>query len=105
MRRKSTDLPLVLRLFGVPDASAGGTTFAISRLLLCEGVQEVCLRTSPSKTAAMTIQDLEATVRKIYLLGLLYVGLSLGYLMRSPQPFEIPDDPPVTVTVEDPLDG
>ena len=55
----------------------------------------------------MTIQDLEATVRKIYLLGLLYVGLSLGYLMRSPQPFEIPDDPPitVTVTVEDPLDG
>ena len=57
----------------------------------------------------MTIQGLEATVRKIYLLGLLYVGLSLGYLMRSPRPFEIPDDPPVTVTVtvtvEDPPDG
>ena len=55
----------------------------------------------------MTIQDLEATVRKIYLLGLLYVGLSLVYLMRAPEPVEIPDDPPftVTLTVEDPSTG
>jgi hypothetical protein len=53
------------------------------------------------------IQDTEATVRKIYLLGLLYVGSSLLYLMRPPEPVEIPVDSPftVTVTVEDPPDG
>ena len=44
-------------------------------------------------------------VRKIYLLGLLYVGLSLVYLMRFPEPVEIIDDLPftVTLTAEDPL--
>ena len=40
-------------------------------------------------------------MRKIYLLGLLYVGLSLAYLMRGPEPGAAPDDPPVTVTVPD----
>jgi hypothetical protein len=50
-------------------------------------------------------------VRKIYLLGLLYVGLNLVYLLRAPEPSAIPnepsvaviDDPPfsITVTVED----
>lgn len=46
-------------------------------------------------------------MRKIYLLGLLYVGLSLVYLMRSPGPVEIADDLPFTVTftAEDPPDG
>ena len=46
-------------------------------------------------------------MRKIYLLGLLYVGLSLVYLMRSPEPVEISDDLPFTVTftVEDPPDA
>ena len=38
-------------------------------------------------------------VRKIYLLGLLYVGLSLVYLMRFPEPVEIIDDLPFTVTL------
>ena len=44
-------------------------------------------------------------MRKIYLLGLLYIGSSLVYLMRSPEPVEIIDDLPftVTLTVEDPL--
>ena len=40
-------------------------------------------------------------MRKIYLLGLLYVGLSLAYLMRTREPVAIPDDPPVTVTIPD----
>ena len=56
-------------------------------------------------------------MRKIYLLGLLYIGLSLVYLMRVPEPgalpddpsatLIIPDDPPftITITVEDPPDG
>ena len=46
-------------------------------------------------------------MRKIYLLGLLYIGLSLVYLMRSPEPVETIDDLPftVTLTVEDPLDA
>ena len=39
-------------------------------------------------------------MRKIYLLGLLYVGLSLAYLMRAREPVAIPDDPPVTITVQ-----
>ena len=44
-------------------------------------------------------------MRKIYLLGLLYIGLSLVYLMRSPEPVEVIDDLlfTVTLTVEDPL--
>ncbi len=46
-------------------------------------------------------QDLEATVRKIYLLGLLYVGMSVVYIMRAREPLAIPpDDPPFTVTVQ-----
>ncbi len=40
-------------------------------------------------------------MRKIYFLGLLYVGLSLVYLMRAPEPGAISDDPPVTITVPD----
>ncbi len=46
-------------------------------------------------------------MRKIYLLGLLYVGLSLAYLMRSSGPIGISDDPRFTinVTVEDPPSG
>ena len=39
-------------------------------------------------------------MRKIYLLGLLYVGLSLAYLMRTREPVAIPDDPPVTATIQ-----
>ena len=38
-------------------------------------------------------------MRKMYLLGLLYVGLSLVYLMRAPEPGAISDDPPATVTL------
>ena len=38
-------------------------------------------------------------MRKIYLLGLLYVGLSLVYLMRAGDPVTVPDDPPFTVTI------
>ena len=38
-------------------------------------------------------------MRKIYLLGLLYVGLSLVYLMRAGDPVAVPDDPPFTVTI------
>ena len=55
----------------------------------------------PPQRQQQTIQDLEATVRKIYFLGLLYVGLSLVYLLRAPDPGAISDDPPVTVTVPD----
>jgi hypothetical protein len=44
---------------------------------------------------------LEATVRKIYLLGLLYVGLNLMYLLRAPEPLAIPDEPSVAV-IDDP---
>ena len=40
-------------------------------------------------------------MRKIYLLGLFYVGMSLVYLMRADEPGVIPDDPPVTVTTPD----
>ena len=40
-------------------------------------------------------------MRKIYLLGLLYVGLSLAYVTRTREPVAIPDDPPVTVTIPD----
>ena len=40
-------------------------------------------------------------MRKIYFLGLLYVGLSLVYAMRAPEPGAISDDPPVTVTLPD----
>jgi len=40
-------------------------------------------------------------VRKIYLLGLLYVGLSLVYLMRAPETGVISDGPPATITVPD----
>ena len=40
-------------------------------------------------------------MRKIYLLGLFYVGMSLVYLMRADKPGVIPDDPPVTVTTPD----
>jgi hypothetical protein len=58
-------------------------------------------RTSPSETTTKTIKDLEATVRKIYFLGLLYVGLSLVYLMRAPEPGAISDGSTVTVTVPD----
>ncbi len=39
-------------------------------------------------------------MRKIYLLGLLYVGLSLAYLMRTREPVAIPDYPPVTATIQ-----
>ena len=38
-------------------------------------------------------------MRKIYFLGLLYVGLSLVYLVRAPDPGAISDDPPFTVTI------
>ena len=38
-------------------------------------------------------------MRKIYLLGLLYVGLCLVYLTRAAWPVAIPDDPPLTITV------
>ena len=38
-------------------------------------------------------------MRKIYFLGLLYVGLSLVYLVRAPDPGAIFDDPPFTVTI------
>ena len=38
-------------------------------------------------------------MRKIYLLGLLYIGLSLVYLMRAGDPGAVPDDPPFTVTI------
>ena len=40
-------------------------------------------------------------MRKIYLLGLLYVGLNLLYLMRAPEPLAIPIEPSVTV-IDDP---
>ena len=40
-------------------------------------------------------------MRKIYLLGLLYVGMSLVYLVRAGEPEVIAYDPPVTVTVPD----
>ena len=40
-------------------------------------------------------------MRKIYLLGLLYVGLSLVYLVRAPDPGAISDNPPATVTGSD----
>ena len=39
-------------------------------------------------------------MRKIYLLGLLYVGLSVMYIMRAREPIVIPDDPPFTLTVQ-----
>jgi len=40
-------------------------------------------------------------VRKIYLLGLLYVGLSVVYIMRAREPEAIPpDDRPFTITVQ-----
>ena len=39
-------------------------------------------------------------MRKIYLLGLLYVGLSLAFLLRAHRPTQVPDDPPVTVTIQ-----
>ncbi len=70
-------------------------------------MQESGLGTSPSEKRKKTSPDPEATVRKIYLLGLLYVGLSLVYLMGAPGPAAIPDDPPftVTITVEDPPVG
>ena len=38
-------------------------------------------------------------MRKIYLLGLLYIGLSLVYVMRAGDPVAVPDDPPFTVTI------
>ncbi len=38
-------------------------------------------------------------MRKIYLLGLLYVGLSLVYLMRAGGTVAVPDEPPFTVTI------
>ena len=38
-------------------------------------------------------------MRKIYLLGMLYVGLSLVYLMRAPETGVISDGPPATVTL------
>ncbi len=63
------------------------------------GVQANRPRTSPSEIAARIIRDLEATVRKIYLLGLLYVGLSLVYLMAAGDPEVVLDDPPFTVTI------
>ena len=40
-------------------------------------------------------------MRKIYFLGLLYVGLSLVYLVRAPDPGAISDNPPATVTGSD----
>ena len=40
-------------------------------------------------------------MRKIYLLGLLYVGLSLVYLMTAPETGVISDGPPATITVPD----
>jgi hypothetical protein len=48
----------------------------------------------PLQDNSKAIQDLEATVRKIYLLGLLYVGLSLVYLVRAPDYGAISDAPP-----------
>ena len=40
-------------------------------------------------------------MRKIYLLGLLYLGLSVAYMMRAREPMVIsPDDPPFTITVQ-----
>ncbi len=39
-------------------------------------------------------------MRKIYLLGLLYVGLSLAFLSRARGPTEVPNDPPPTVTIQ-----
>ncbi len=42
-------------------------------------------------------------MRKIYLLGLLYVGMSLVYLMRAGEPGVIIDDPPVTVPADPPF--
>ncbi len=40
-------------------------------------------------------------MRKIYFLGLLYVGLSLVYLIGGPDSGAIPDGPPTTITVPD----
>ncbi len=40
-------------------------------------------------------------MRKIYFIGRLYVGLSLVYLVRAPEPGAISEDPPVTITVPD----
>ncbi len=40
-------------------------------------------------------------MRKVYLLGLLYIGLSVAYIMRAGEPMAIPpDDPPFTITVQ-----
>ena len=38
-------------------------------------------------------------MRKIYLLGMLYVGVSLVYLIWAGDPVSLPDDPPFTVTI------
>ncbi len=38
-------------------------------------------------------------MRKIYFFGLLYVGLSLVYLMMAGEHGAVPDDPPFTVTI------
>jgi hypothetical protein len=55
----------------------------------------------PPQRQQQTIQDLEATVRKIYFLGLLYVGLNLVYLLRAPNPGAISGDPPIIGIVTD----
>lgn len=39
-------------------------------------------------------------MRKIYLLGLLYVGSSLAFLLKVRQPTEVSDGPPLTVTIQ-----
>ena len=45
-------------------------------------------------------QDLEATVRKIYLLGLFYVGISVVYVMKAREAGMTPENPPFTLTVQ-----
>ena len=53
----------------------------------------------PLLNSRTTIPDLEATVGKIYLLGLLYVGMSLVHLIRAVGPMRFPDDRPATVSI------
>jgi hypothetical protein len=45
-------------------------------------------------------QDLEATMRKIYLLGLFYVGLSVVYVVKAREARMAPDDLALTLTVQ-----
>ena len=97
-RPKPLDPPRIRGFLEAPDRPERGTSLAI----LTHVVGGVCKKTGlerPLQDSSKTIHGMEATVRKIYFLGLLYVGLSLVYLMRAPNSGAISDGPPFTVTV------